>query len=80
MQRITEEAAASAFDEMLADVECRGVSVAITRHGRTVAVLGPPSRSSHALRGWLDANPPDDEWADNLRALRALVGNAPGCA
>ncbi len=73
MDEITATEAARRFSDLLDDVEHRGESFVVTRHGRAVARVEPvTSRSSgRDLLAFLRANPPDPDWIDELRELRS---------
>jgi prevent-host-death family protein len=59
------------FSEVLDEVERGGESFVVIRHGRAVATIGPANGGTgKALKEALRANPPDDDWADEVRELR----------
>jgi prevent-host-death family protein len=78
LKQLSATDAARRFSEVLDRVEQRGESVVIVRHGRAVATIGPAGAGTgKALKEALRANPPDPEWADEVRELREMVGPAP---
>lgn len=78
LKQLSATDAARRFSEILDRVEQRGESVVIVRRGRPVATIGPAGAGTgKALKEVLRANPPDPDWADEVRELRAMVGPAP---
>ncbi len=71
---MTATEAARGFADMLDAVDTRGESFTIVRRGRPIAVIAPapPSRRDALVR-FLEAGPPDDQWADDLREIRASI-------
>ena len=69
--------ASRGFSDLLDAVEHDGESVRIVRHGRTVALVipAPPARGADVL-ALLGRHRIDPEWADEIVALRDLVGEA----
>jgi len=66
------------FADLLDAIEHEGAEFTIVRRGRPVAHLSAPSRpNGAAVRRLLAGGPPDDQWADDLRALREWVGTEP---
>jgi prevent-host-death family protein len=71
MREITATEASRHFARLLDAVEHDGDAFTIVRHGRAVARLEPARvLSGRALRELLAATPVDEDWADELRALR----------
>lgn len=67
------------FADLLDAIEHEGAEYTIHRRGRPVARLSAPSSpNGAAVRRLLADGPPDDEWADELRALREWVGTETG--
>lgn len=69
--------ASRGFSDLLDAVEHEGESVRIVRHGRTVALVvpAPPARGADVL-ALLERHRPDPAWAEEMAALRDLVGEA----
>lgn len=77
MREITATEAARRFSDLLDAVEHRGESFVVIRRGQAVASIAPaPSATGAMLKEILAAHPPDAEWADEVRALRAFAGDA----
>lgn len=77
LKQLSATDAARRFSEVLDRVEQTGESVVIVRHGRAVATIGPAGvGTGKALKEALRANPPDPDWADEVRALRDFIGPA----
>jgi prevent-host-death family protein len=77
LKQLSATEAARRFSEVLDRVEQTGESVTIVRHGRAVATIGPAGvGTGKALKEVLRANPPDPDWADEVRELREFVGPA----
>jgi antitoxin (DNA-binding transcriptional repressor) of toxin-antitoxin stability system len=74
---MTATEAARAFSEVLNRVAA-GEEVEVTRSGAPVAIIGPPKArlmSAERFRLLLaSAPPPDDDFADDVRAARAAIG------
>jgi prevent-host-death family protein len=74
---MTATEAARAFSEVLNRVAA-GEEVEVTRSGAPVAVIAPPRArlmSAERFRALLaSAPPPDDDFADDVRAARAAIG------
>lgn len=71
MKQLSATDASRRFSEVLDDVERGGESYVVVRHGRAVATIGPASGGTgKALKEALHANPPDKDWADEVRGLR----------
>lgn len=72
MRQMTATPAARGFADMRGAVHPRGESLMIVCRGRPLAVIppAPPSRHDAILR-FLDAGPPDHQWAADLREIRA---------
>ena len=69
--------ASRGFSDLLDAVEHDGESVRIVRHGRTVALVIPAPRARGAdVLALLDRHRPDAAWAEEVDALRDLVGEA----
>jgi antitoxin (DNA-binding transcriptional repressor) of toxin-antitoxin stability system len=77
MARMTATEAARRFSEVLNRVSA-GDEVEVTRSGAPVAVIGPPKArlvSAGRFRELLAAAPrPDEDFAEEVRALREGVG------
>jgi antitoxin (DNA-binding transcriptional repressor) of toxin-antitoxin stability system len=77
MREITATEAAKRFSDLLDAVEHHGESFVVVRHGHAVASIAPaPTATGAALKAILAANPPDADWAEEARALRAFAGEA----
>lgn len=75
MKQLSATDASRRFSEVLDDVEGRGESYVVVRHGRAVATIGPASGGTGmALKEALLANPPDEAWPGEVRELRAEMG------
>lgn len=76
MARLTATEVSRGFSAVLNRV-ARGEEIEITRNGATVAVLAPPRPrllSAARFRELLASAPPvDEQFADDLRAVRASV-------
>jgi antitoxin (DNA-binding transcriptional repressor) of toxin-antitoxin stability system len=74
---MTATEAARGFSEVLNRVAA-GEEVEVTRSGAPVAVIGPPRArlmSAERFRSLLaSAPPPDDDFANDVRAARAAIG------
>lgn len=78
MREITATEAAKRFSDLLDAVEHRGDSFVVLRRGRAVASIAPaPVATGATLKAILAAHPPDPEWAEDLRQIRAFAGSAP---
>jgi prevent-host-death family protein len=74
VQRVTATEAARRFSELLDAVESRGETFVVVRRGRPVARIGPAiAANGKTVKAILRANQPEDEWASELRALRAAL-------
>lgn len=77
MVRVTATDAARGFSDLLNRVAA-GEEIEVTRSGAPVAVIGPPKGrvvSAERFRELIAAAPrPDEEFADDVRALRNTVG------
>lgn len=79
MREITATEAAKRFSDLLDAVEHRGESFVVVRRGHAIASIAPAASATGAsVKAILAANPPDEGWADELRELRAFVGDAAG--
>jgi prevent-host-death family protein len=80
MSRLSATHTARAFSDVLNRVAA-GEEIEITRNGAIVAVLSPPKRrflSGVQWRDLMESLPPvDEDFADDLRAVRASVGPPP---
>jgi len=77
MREMSATEASRGFSELLDAVEHGGESVRIVRHGRTVALVVPaPPAGRDDVAALLGRHRPDAGWADDLAALRDLVGEA----
>jgi len=71
MKQLTATDASRRFSKVLDDVERRGESYLVVRHGRAVATIGPASGGTgKALKQALRMNRLDGAWAGELRELR----------
>ncbi len=78
MAEISATDASKRFADLLDAVEHRGETFTVVRRGRAIALVAPARRTTlAALRGFLRAHPPDDEWEADLADLRRFVGGAP---
>ena len=79
MARLSATETARSFSDVLNRVAA-GEVIEIVRNGAPVAVIGPPRArflSAERFRELLAAAPPvDDEFADELRGIRAEAGTA----
>ena len=77
MPRMTATDAARSFSDVLNRVAA-GEEIEVTRSGAAVAVIGPPQArllSAERFRELIAGAPPvDEDYAAELRALRAAVG------
>jgi prevent-host-death family protein len=74
MRNVTATDAARRFSELLDAVERRGETFVVVRRGRAVARIGPArAANGKAVKEILRSNPPDPEWASELRRLRASL-------
>jgi hypothetical protein len=63
---------------MLDAVEHRGETFTVVRRGRAIATVAPARRTTLvALREFLRAHPPDEQWESDLADVRRFVGSAP---
>jgi prevent-host-death family protein len=75
LKQLSATEAARRFSEVLDRVEQGGESYVVLRHGRPVATIGPAGGGSgKALKDALRADPPDRDWAGELRDLRESLG------
>lgn len=79
-ETLTEAAFAERLDELL-DRASRGEEFALERDGEVFAIVGPPPGTSAVTRGesvakYPKAPRPDDQFADDLEAVRASQGVA----
>jgi antitoxin (DNA-binding transcriptional repressor) of toxin-antitoxin stability system len=81
---ISATTAAKRFREVLNDVERAGEVFEVERHGRPVARIGPTDRAAASRAVWkvvqaqLTSGPlPDTGFADDLYAVKQLVGRLP---
>lgn len=75
MRSLTATDAARRFSELLDAVENRGETFVVLRRGRPVARIGPAAGADgKSVKAILRANPPDASWAQDLQAMRALLG------
>ena len=75
MKQLSATDAARRFSDVLDSVESERETFVVVRHGRVVATIGPAlGGTSKALKNALRENPPDSEWAAELRELRESVG------
>jgi prevent-host-death family protein len=78
MKQLSATDASRRFSEVLDEVDRKGESYVVIRHGRAVATIGPTSGGTgEALKDALRANRPDDAWAEELRELREGVEPVP---
>jgi prevent-host-death family protein len=77
LKQLSATDAARRFSEILDRVERDGESYAVMRRGRAVATIGPAAKGNgKAVKEALRANPPDADWAQDLRELRESIGPA----
>ena len=75
MAEISATDAARNFADLLDAIEHRGEHFTITRRGKVVAQLEPVSSGRGVdVKRLLASHRPDSEWADDLAAVRAMVG------
>lgn len=75
MSEISATDASKRFADMLDAVEHRGETFTVGRRGRAIATIAPAHRMTLGeLRQFLNANPPDPEWAEELEDLRRFIG------
>jgi prevent-host-death family protein len=66
--------AARRFAGVLDEVEMRGETFVVVRHGRAVARIGPAGAGRGALvKQLLLTAPRDPDWADETRSMRAAL-------
>jgi prevent-host-death family protein len=74
VRTFTATEAARRFSELLDAVERRGESFVVVRHGRAVARIGPALvADGRGVKELLRSAPRDDDWARELRELRASL-------
>ena len=74
MRSLSATDAARRFSELLDAVERRGETFLVVRRGRAVARIGPArAANGKAVKELLRRNPPDRQWAADLRDLRASL-------
>lgn len=74
MPDISATEASRNFRDVLDTVEHDGTSYVIIRHGAPVAQLSPVARCTGAdLKDLLADHRPDENWRDDLEAMRNLV-------
>ena len=74
MRSLTATEAARRFSELLDAVERRGETFLVVRRGRAVARIGPArAANGKTVKELLRSNPPDTEWASELRELRSAL-------
>ena len=77
MKVITATEASRRFAAVLDEAE-HGEIIVVTRGGRRVAVIGPaPVAAGRAVKDILRRHRRDDDWRDDLRAVRGLVEDRP---
>jgi prevent-host-death family protein len=75
LKQLSATDAARRFSEILDRVEREGESYVVMRRGRAVATIGPATvGNGKAVKEALRANPPDADWAQDLRKLRESLG------
>ena len=75
MRTLSATDAARRFSELLDAVERRGESFLVLRRGHAVARIEPARAANGKLvKEILRTNPPDGDWANELRELRASLG------
>jgi antitoxin (DNA-binding transcriptional repressor) of toxin-antitoxin stability system len=81
---ISATTAAKRFREVLNDVEHRGETFEVERHGRPVARIGPTEEGAPRRVGWKDAlsllsagPAPDPDFATDLEEVRRRVEKLP---
>lgn len=74
MRSLSATEAARRFSKLLDAVEGRKETFLVVRHGHAVARIGPASAANgKAIKELVRTNPPDPEWATELRELRAAL-------
>lgn len=77
MKVITATEASRRFAAVLDEAE-HGETIVVTRGGRRIAVIGPaPVAAGRAVKDLLRRHRPDDDWQDDLRAVRELTADRP---
>jgi prevent-host-death family protein len=72
VKRLTATEAARRFSEVLDEVESRGETFVVVRHGRAVARIGPASAGrGRAVKDVLRGARRDPDWVEVVRRLRA---------
>ena len=74
LKRISSTDLARSVGDILSRVRYRGESFIIERNGKEVALLTPPPGAvrcslKDVLTAWLDAGPPDPDWAASLEEI-----------
>ncbi len=77
MKVITATEASRRFAAVLDEAE-HGETILVTRGGRRIAMIGPaPVAAGRSVKDMLRRHQPDDDWEDDLRAVRAVVEDRP---
>jgi prevent-host-death family protein len=77
MKVMTATEASRRFAAVLDEAE-HGETILVTRGGRRIAMIGPaPVAAGRAVKDMLRRHHPDDDWEDDLRAVRAVVEDRP---
>lgn len=76
MRTMTATDAARKFADLLDAVEHHGETIVVERRGKPVASISPASKpNGQAVKDLLSSTRPDPEWAEEIRATRALLVN-----
>ena len=74
MKTVSATEAARGFAAVLDEVEARGETFVVVRHGRAVARIGPAGAGRGALvKEQLRTAPRDRAWADDVKRMRAAL-------
>jgi prevent-host-death family protein len=78
MAEISATEASKRFADMLDAVEHRGETFTVVRRGKAIATITPARRGTLGeIREFLASNPPDEAWAEEIKATRDFIGTAP---
>jgi prevent-host-death family protein len=74
MRYLNATEASRRFSELLDSVERDDESFVVVRHGRAVAMIGPPPKGNgKAVKEILQAHPPDPDWAKDIQEALDLL-------
>jgi prevent-host-death family protein len=74
VKHVSATEASRRFSELLDSVEREGESFVVIRHGKAVAMIGPPpTGNGKAVKELLLANPPDPDWAKDVQEALDLL-------